>query len=301
MNIKNKNIAGFTLVELMVGVVLTTLFVAGISQVFSRTVLSFKTQKTLSNMTEDARFILDTLNKEVRRTGFTSNHLLVNGSRAAIFHNKIAIDYTSGTYRIRNDDDVTPGGLLSMAAGEPVRGGSNSGSQPISDSLIIRYQLSSGAELQTNEYSSCTSGFSLKAGELNTHRHVMTIVFYVKKNTTVGSNVLYCRAARENLDTGYFRILNSKPLISNVERFRVLYGETTPAPDTTYYRTSAQVTDWQDVKSVRMSIALKSEEENILPANSTDYTINGQLSTTPLQPAEKRIYRVFSTTVAFRN
>ena len=309
MKIKTKQIAGFTLIELMVGVILSSLFIGGISQIFTRTTQSFKTQKTISNIMEDARFILDILNKETRRSGFLSNRLLVDaagtpiGDADTLFHDRIAIDYSSstGTYGIRNNGDVTPGNLFNMGLGEFVEGEANSETtnSPPSDSLIIRYQLSSGDELTDNPYSSCTRNFSLTAGETNADQHVITIVFYMKKNATVESNVLYCRAARENLDTGDFVQLNSEPLISNVERFRVLYAESNGAGIA--YRSYDQVTDWADVLSARLSLALKSEDKNITPADSPDYVLNGKLSITPLKVDEKRVYRVFSTTVSFRN
>ena len=311
MKIKNKYSAGFTLIELMVGIVLSSLFIGGIGQVFTRTTQSFRTQKTISNMMEDARFVLDLLNKETRRAGFLSNRLLTDaagdliGDSATIFHNRIAIDYSSssGTYGIRNDGDTTPGNLLTMSAGEFVQGDTNSSTtnSPPSDSLIIRYQLTSGAEFQDNPYSSCTRGFSLNDGEQETDRHVIMIVFYMKKNTTVNSNVLYCRAARENLDTDDFDQLNSKPLISNIERLRVLYAESDGT--NTAYRSYDQVTDWtgSGVQSARFSLALRSEEENIMPNDSPDYIFNGKLSVTPLQANKKHLYRIFSTTISFRN
>ncbi len=302
MNKKNKHIAGFTLVELLVGIVLSSLFIGGISQAFTQTTQSFRTQKTISNMVEDARFVLDILNKETRRTGYLLNRLQLNGDANTIFHNRIAIDRSgSGTYSIRNDGIATPGNVLTMAAAEKVQGGANAGTtnSPSSDSIIIRYQLNSGAEIGGNTYSSCTQGLALGGGEADTDRHIITIVFYMKKNTTVGSNVLYCRAARENLDTNDFILVNSKPLISNVERFRVLYAESDGA--NTFYVASDQVVNWADVRAARLSIVLKSEEENITSADSTNYLINGKLSIAPLQPAEKRLYRIFSTTILFRN
>jgi type IV pilus assembly protein PilW len=299
MNIKNKHVSGFTLIELMIGIILSSLFIGGIGQVFTRTTQSFRTQKTLSNTMEDARFILDALNKEIRRTGYLSNALLAGEDSTTIFHNKVAIDYTSGTYSIRNNGIATPGNFLTMDSREHVQGGVNAAA-PVSDSLIIRYQLHSATELTDNTYSACTNGFVLQGGENDTDRHVITIVFYIKANTTVGSNVLYCRAARENLDTNDFQQLNSKPLISNVERFRVLYGETDPTG--TAYRTSAQVTSWEDVESIRLSIVLHSEEQDILTTDAPNYTLNGKkFSIAPIKPAEKRVYRVFSTTIAFRN
>jgi len=304
--------AGFTLIELMVGMVLSGMFIGGMAQVFVNTSKNFRTQSTLSNMMEDARFALDKLNSEFRRAGFLSNREMPDGDRATIYHNRIAVDYTAGVYTIRNDGDTTPGNVLTMRTNEVIRGTTNLGNLG-SDSVIVRYQLSSGAEMANNQYSPCTNGLALVAGELNTDRYIIVLVFFMEASVTVGSNVLFCRAFRENLDTGNTQLLNAVPLISNVERLRVLYGQTdavAPAIATsTVYRTNAQVdasavapaTNWDKVRSIRLSLALRSEEQNVSFATPGNYIINGKLSVAPTNTAEKRLYRVFSTAVAFRN
>jgi len=304
--------SGFTLIELMVGMVLSGMFIGGMAQVFVNTSQTFRTQRTLSNMMEDARFTLDKLNSEFRRTGFLTNREMTDWDRASIYHSGIAIDYDAGVYTIRNNGGAVPGTLLTMRSNEVIRGATNLGGLG-SDSVIIRYQLSSGAEMTDNQYSPCTNGLALVAGELNSDRHIIVIVFFMEANATVGSNVLFCRAFRENLDTGDTQILSAIPLISNVERLRVLYGQTdavAPAIATsTVYRTNAQVTasaaglatNWDKVRSVRLSLALRSEEQNVSIATPGNYLINGKLSVAPTNAAEKRLYRVFSTTAAFRN
>ena len=310
----NRYSAGFTLIELMVGMVLSGMFIGGMAQVFVNTSKTFRTQKTLSNMMEDARFSLDKMNSEFRRAGFLTNREVPDWDRATIYHNRIAVDYDAGVYDIRNDGDTTAGNVLTMRTNEAIRGATNVGGLG-SDTVIIRYQLSSGAEMADNQYSPCTDGFAvdLGAGELNTDRYVVVIIFYMEANATVGSNVLFCKAFRENLDTGDTQQLAAVQLISNVERLRVLYGQTdavAPVPATsTVYRTHAQVnasavapaTNWDKVRSVRISLALRSEEQNVSIATPGNYIINGKLSVAPTDATEKRLYRVFSTAVAFRN
>ncbi len=303
----NRHNKGFTLIELMTGILLTSMFVSGIAQVFLGTSKNFKTQRSLSYMMEDARFVLDKINSEFRRIGFLTNREISDWDRATIFNNQIALDYAANTYTIRNNGVAVPGTVLTMEAGEAIRGTTNLGGLG-SDSVIIRYQLGSGTEFANNQYSPCTNGFELVAGELETHRHIIVIVFYMEADAGVGSNVLYCKAFRENLDVPGLleddKTLLAVPLISNVERLRILYGQTNAA--STVYRTNAQVTasappNWERVKSVRISLALRSEDSNISIATPGNYTINGKLFVAPTNAAEKHLYRVFSTTVAFRN
>ncbi len=78
------------------------------------------------------------------------------------------------------------------------------------------------------------------------------------------------------------------------------------AANGTVYRDSTQVDaaaapNWNAVRSVRLSLVLRSEESNISIAAPGNYIINGKLSVAPTNAAENRLYRVFSTTAAFRN
>lgn len=318
--------SGFTLIELMVTMVLSSLFIGGIAQVFISTSKNFRTQRTLSYMMEDARFALDKLNSEFRRAGFLANKDRAGGESNVIFRapdpitgnphpNKLRLDFNFnggtgvGSYNIRNAG--ANGSLFDMQE-EFIKGSVNPNGL-VSDVVVMRYQLGSGNELANNQLSPCTNGFRLNPpapgpiGELPTHRHIIVIVFYVALDPVAGSNSLYCKAFRENLDIAApnFQVLNATPLISNVERLRVLYGESDGLVGTVY-RTAAQVEaspmpNWARVRSVRFSLALRSEESNISVALPGDYILNGKLSIAPTNAAERRLYRVFTTTAAFRN
>lgn len=318
--------SGFTLIELMVTMVLSSLFIGGIAQVFISTSKNFRTQRTLSYMMEDARFALDKLNSEFRRAGFLANKDRAGGESNVIFRapdpitgnphpNKLRLDFNFnggtgvGSYNIRNAG--ADGNLFDMQE-EFIRGSVNPNGL-VSDVVVMRYQLGSGNELANNQLSPCTNGFALGPGELPpqpAHRHIIVIVFYVAFDPVAGSNSLYCKAFRENIGTATIPLnitqaLNATPLISNVERLRVLYGESDGLVGTVY-RTAAQVEaspmpNWARVRSVRFSLALRSEESNISVALPGDYILNGKLSIAPTNAAERRLYRVFTTTAAFRN
>lgn len=307
INISKKS-TGFTLIELMVSLLLTSLFLGGVFQIFDRTSRNFKTQRTLSYMMEDARFALDKMNSEFRRAGFLANKQLASGTNSVIFHAGIELDFSYdastnvGSYTLRNTGGA--GSLLSMGVNEIVGGAVNT-SGPVSDSVVIRYQLNSGADLADNQLSPCTRDLALGAGETNTDRHIVFILFYMAFDPDIDSNVLYCKSFRENLDDTVapnFQAPAAIGLVSNVERFRVLYGVSVPSGSNgAVYLSQDQVaTDWVNVQSIRLSVVLHSEESNISIDVPGNYTINGKLSIAPIDAADKRLYRVFSTTVAFR-
>ena len=60
---------GVTLIELLVSMLLAVSLAAGLSQLFVQSQTSFKLQRNLSDMTDDASFILEELAKGVYQAG----------------------------------------------------------------------------------------------------------------------------------------------------------------------------------------------------------------------------------------
>ena len=293
-----RKLAGFTLIELMIGLLLSSVFLLGINQILSQTRTNFRIQKATSDMMEDGRYIQDILGVEIRRVGFLRNRLEVGGGRANIF-GPTGVNQAGTIYSI-----VTGGGdYISLINSQSISGvdGGDAG-----DSFVIRYQLNDALEV-SSALSPCTRNLSLTGIEDPAiQRHVISIFFYVD------NNVLQCVSRRDNLDTTPPSSVTSvaQPLIANVERIRVLYGQgnatgglayktatqiaTVPAPPTVYL-------GWGLVKSLRLSIVLFSQQQNLAFITPAAYTLNGNRSFDPENPAQNRLYRDFSVTVAFRN
>ncbi|MCK5356171.1 MAG: PilW family protein, partial [Methyloprofundus sp.] len=195
------------------------------------------------------------------------------------------------------------GSLISLTTSQSISGidGGVNG-----DSFVIRYQVNDALEM-SSALSPCTRNLSLGAGENPAiQRHVISIFFYVE------DNVLQCVARRDNLDDPPKSKTSSgsQPLIANVERIRVLYGQQ-DAAGYRAYKTAPQINTaatasapslgWGDVESLRLSIVLFSEQQNLASITPSAYTLNGNRSFDPTSPAENRLYRSFSVTVAFRN
>lgn len=99
-------------------------------------------------------------------------------------------------------------------------------------------------------------------------------------------------------------------LVEGVENMQILYGEnTTAAPIPPAIPTDANfsadryipanlVGNWAEVVSVRVSVVMRTQENNLATAPQP-YTINGALITPP--STDLRLRRVFSTTVSLRN
>ena len=89
----------------------------------------------------------------------------------------------------------------------------------------------------------------------------------------------------------------AQPILENMENIQVLYGE--KKGSNLAYVSATNVQNWDNVFSVRISLVLRTAENN-LAEGPQPYTING-VTTTPTDPTDRYLRRVFTTTVALRN
>lgn len=99
-------------------------------------------------------------------------------------------------------------------------------------------------------------------------------------------------------------------IVPNVEAMRIHYGENTsnnPSGDPTfitdvYRETPDAVTDWSRVVSIRIGVVLVSEEGNLSDDSVATPTLSLLGSTyTPASSTDRKLRRVYSTTVSIRN
>ena len=90
----------------------------------------------------------------------------------------------------------------------------------------------------------------------------------------------------------------TQPILENVEDMQILYGERKDgtASGNVAYVPASDIGNWDNVFSIRVSLVLKTTED-LLTDTPQPYEINGVETT----PPDRRLYRVFTTTVALRN
>ncbi|MDP1774957.1 MAG: PilW family protein [Methylobacter sp.] len=310
MNIHQR---GYTLIELMISLLLGLMMISGFGSLFVQTQKNATIQRSLSYMMEDGRYILEVFGREFRRTGSLKSKMSASGACDAV---------------LTADPNVL-GSTMSFSACDYIRGQYNAAGFGTSfniNELALKYQLNNNidpstgksAELASDDPSStnsaCERSILLTPAEdtAPTQVHVVTLYFYVALDAS-NIPVLYCVAKRQNLsDPTKDKTPNTaEPLISNVQQLLITYGIDDPAvheddvkdPTDTitdvanYYVGAGSVTDWQRVVAARLSVVLRSEDDN-LTKSSVSYTpIDG----TTYTATDKRFYREFSTTIAFRN
>lgn len=306
---------GFTLVELLITMLLSSLLIAAVSHVFMQSRNSFTKQQSLSSIVEDGRYAIEMMAQEFRRAGFLANPRRTDAgfAKANIFA-----------------ADPNPAGSgIAFLSQEYIRGSfSAAGINSTNDinHVVFRYQLDPGGTCSDPVYivkaeclevgnvwtpsgtdldsgnSPCSAQVSDENGVTPGSAYIKTISFFV--NNTGNGPTLSCRAESRLKNNGTIidnNGNNSIPLVSNVEALYVLYGEDTDNNNSANrYVTADSVVNWNNVVSVRLYLVLMSNEKNVATGSTSTYTIDGTTYNV-LKPNDKRLYRVFTTTVAFRN
>lgn len=303
MNTKQR---GFTLVELLITLAISGTLIAGLGQILLQSKQTYKTQQTLSHMMEDGRYILEVLTKETRRIGFLRNRFASSGGAVGDAVTIFVTDPNVLNSGVNLSPGVSISGIYSEVGFEDATGNVNPHNV---NKLVFRYQINDANELSAAapDYanSPCTRDVGLgPADDPTIDINVVSIYLYVDYDNT-NTPVLYCTAKRTSVDstTGVVTTIPTAApmaLLSNVERFLVLYGVDTDADKAAnVYQRADSVVNWTDVVSIRLYVVLRSEEMNVAQ-NDPSYRIDGQ-SISPDGPTEKRLYRVFSTTISSRN
>ena len=276
---------GFTLVELMVSLVVSSFLVVGVVNIFTNFKNSYRAQGSLNTMMEDSRYILELIGTEIRRIGFLRNRLLADED--AIF---------------LTDNNVL-GGNIDLLQGEHIKGGPDA---TFFGRVAFRYQVNDATELSlinpNFNSSPCTQDLSLTAGEdPSVETHVVTMFLFVEFDNGLNAPALKCASKRDNVSNPANSVISgAKILMPNVEGIRILYGEDTDGDNwTNHYLREDKVGNWDNVVSIRLSFILATGETNLSKTIPT-YVYDG-VTYTVSSPDDRRVYRVFSTTLALRN
>jgi type IV pilus assembly protein PilW len=253
---------GFTLVELMVAMTVGLFLTAGMISLFIGSKQSYRATEALSRLQENGRFALEYLSRDVRQVGFRQ---IVGASTAAPLPNFIRGWDGSSTAPTLTAPSVT---LTDYT--------------PNTDIFRVR------AEYDAN--SAIIGGAGLTAGR----RHI----FYYIANDS-GEPALWQQIVD---DAGIVVVKNV--IVEGVSDMQVRYGLDTinnNVHQIDSYATAAGVADWDQVVAVRIDLLLRSSENNLTenPMSLPFEKNSGSFFSAPT--GDRRMYQVFSTTIALRN
>ena len=257
-------IKGFSIVELLVAITISSLLLLGVTKIFIDTKASYNLREGLSRLQENGRFAMDLAQISFRQTGFKANGFQAN---TAAF----LADATN--YGPANNNFI---------AGQVVAGSEGGAAVPIPvpDTLSFRFQQPSAAPFVIE----CNPNLP---APLPATTPVVANTIHVTANST-----LNC------IDSAG----NDQQIIDGVENMQVLYGVDSDLDRVAdMYIPANTVTangDWPQVVSVRIALLLSTVDSAINIPDTTVYNLLG----TPVGPFNDSLRRqVFTTTVAFRN
>ncbi|PIE83389.1 MAG: hypothetical protein CSA09_00475 [Candidatus Contendobacter odensis] len=274
--------AGFTLIEIMIGLVLGLLLLNAVIQVFLSTQQSARIQQSASRMQEDGRIAMTILNRYIRLAGYQSYPW-----------NKADTGWNPALNE-RGFAAVAP-----WLEGQVILGTDGSGANP--DSIRIRYQGSNDPAIAT-----CLGAAIPPVNPATPNiPGIADIILDLSAPAPDGARSLSCRVA---VNGGAFTA--RAPMVGGLENMQITYGlsqgaggvdsigRLTGGANLTYVTANNVAANggWDRVIAVRIELVVRSDQDN-LTLDSRQYMLNG----VPVNPGDRRMRYVMGTTVNIRN
>ena len=324
-------IAGFTLVELMISMTISIVLLGGVIETFMSSRQSYRLQESQARMQENARFIFAILSNSIRQTGYMGCNSRRRGNITNTLNNPDSFFYRfenalEGYEAVTNHwDPAIDSAIKSPVTGNDIiviRGASDGGIR-----VIKPFMPTTSAALHVTKYNDlkqydivmvtdCISAAVMQITDANPH--TSGTIAHNTGNGVPGNSisdlgktyrddaeiiklvtrVFYIRTGAGGLPSLYQRIENnpSEELVQGVQGMQILYGEDIDGDATSDRFLSANQVDMDQVVSVKISILLLSITD-ALTSRPQAYSFDGVTVT----PSDRRIRRVFTTTIALRN
>lgn len=323
--------AGFSLVELMIGLVIGLFILLGVVLVYVSSARTTATNEALSRVQESGRFGLYFLSRSIRQAGFKSScqydvNILLDESSAD--YDEKLFDLNApvfgwndqpGDFAASIPDYVTGDVLIvksaATASGVTLDGASNRESNTITTldptnietGQIVFIGDGSGCDLFQNSADPADRRLAKQQGGLTPGNknedwsrdfpESVRVLLFESSLFYIGQGLDGRPALKQvAFNTGVASL--DEELVNGIEDMQITYGEDTNADrNADRYVTADAVADWDDVVSVRV---------NLLAASlATDVIDEPQTLPEPwdgmADPGDGRVRRVFSTTIAIRN
>lgn len=252
---------GLTLIEIMIALLIGVFLIGGILQIFLSTKQTYRTQENLSRLQENGRFAMDFISKDIRMTGYWGC-LAASGAGGDI----------TAIFDPGNPD--APEGVTLRGAFTATL--TNLTSYPFTDppALPPPAGITCGMALDNPVV---TAAINPLADPNATITYQVGPGNLLQKTTNGQTN----------------------DLIEGVENMQILYGEDTDLDGVPNYYVNAGTAglNMDQVVSIRISFLLHSIDDNVTD-QPAPYNYNG---TTGIVPPDRRIRRVFTSTIAVRN
>jgi type IV pilus assembly protein PilW len=314
---------GLSLVELMIAITLSFIVVIAVGYAYLGSRQSFRVTDNMSRIQENARAALQIIAHDVRMAGYIGCGNLQSATVNTIANSPVpALSTSNAITGLDTGAGATTFGGITRPAGDVVSvigafgGGVNltgnvtpananiqvqgnpDGFQQ-NDVLVVtnctnadvfRVTNNPGSSGMVTLSHSSSSNTGNRVGTYDTDAFVIKLeqyTYFIGTNPSGGSS-LY----RDSLTSGTVEIAD------NVQDMQIDYGiDPSNSGAATSYVTASAVTDWAQVVSARISLLLVSQENVLAQAQTYNFNASAVTSTS----SDRRMYRVFTTTVGVRN
>jgi type IV pilus assembly protein PilW len=303
---------GFSLIELMISLTIGLIVVLVVGRIFLGSKQAFSSTEGLSRLQENARYAIALLSRELRSGMYHSDPREPGRCPAGALAGTCVAAFPVATTPALTGVE---GGTTSVSI--TVGGTAASKTTGVADSFSVRFQ---GSATSTGNPAVTADPDNTVLNCIGTpipYGNVEVNTFFIQNDSTNSNEpTLYCKTAAAA--TACTVGTNCYPLVPGVENMQILYGEDsgkdTLNPDGSVDRwvTASNVSAWDNVLSVRVSLLLRTADklaQDVDPIKyvmagqdvwPTDTTATGQ-TTNNVGVNDKRLRRMFTTVINLRN
>lgn len=247
---------GMTLIEIMIALLIGAFLIGGVLEIFINSKQTYRMQDGLSRLQENGRFALDFIGQDIRMTSYWGCLTKATGDIIGTDNNAVTGD---------NIDNGT-------------------------DTLTLKSIFATNANTMPLVTPTVTCGTTVTPAIAPALPTTPDAIAYADPTSTITYRIN---------NAVLQRITNNQTndMIEGVESMQLLYGVDNDADGWANNYVSANnlvLTDWEKVTSVRVSLLIRSIDDN-LTAQTTAFTYNGVTTN------DRRLKRVFNSTFAIRN
>ncbi len=331
---------GLALVELMISLALSAVLMLGVMRIFADTAANSASENALAQVHDSGRIAMELLKEEIRMAGYQgpAPGRLPSEENSALDLSQSSVVITPNA-NAKNSDQLTifrafetnmPLDLSDLNVGSSVvrvldfqnssEGNKLSLDRPICYSAADVFLVTDGTSVASFNFQEAAP---CNGNATSSNQHITTIGDSSKKvsrsnfalpDDCRSNNLVACPVLYE-LGVGggtTYRIMNGSlqrngnDMVAGVENFQVLLGIESSNGNTRYRQacTPNEIANGNcNVSHIRLSIVVASDA-NVKPANAADTfsILNEQPADRVYQsPADRRIRRVFETTIELRN
>lgn len=330
---KRYNQQGITLIEIMISLLIGVFLIGGVVQIFISTKQTYRVQENLARFQENGRFAMEFLMRDIRMADFAG---CLQGGLSSVVNNLdpsgVGYDsnihlFTQGIEGTNGVDDAADSITLRGAMGgipvEAPFGPQASANIKVAatnglaqSDIVLVSNCSQGDIIQITNANPNTSGTlvhntgnATQPGNYNAsnpgcpggNAHCLSTVYQDGSAIYTIQTIKYSIQDAANGQPSLFKKIgsaNAIELIEGIENMQILYGEDTDADNTANYYVPAGTggLNMDQVVSIRISLLVRSMDDN-LTSEPRAYNYNGASTT----PTDRRLRRVFSSTIAVRN